>query len=141
MNRSLEEYGPNKRQPDGKDHYCRQCRREYDRADYQKDPTRRRQKSANHRQANLIVKRQRFWALLATLACTDCGLADPEVLEFDHVRGEKKYNIGVLISRGSYSWQTLLAEIEKCDPVCANCHRRRTNKRSGWWRAGFGDAA
>ena len=31
-------------------------------------------------------------------------------------------------------WRTVLAEIEKCDVRCANCHRRITVERGGWWR-------
>ena len=27
----------------------------------------------------------------------------------------------------------LLAEIEKCDIVCANCHKRRTAATQGWY--------
>ena len=29
----------------------------------------------------------------------------------------------------------LLAEIEKCEVVCANCHRRRTARRGGHFRS------
>lgn len=31
-------------------------------------------------------------------------------------------------------WRRILAEIEKCDVRCANCHRRVTVERGGWWR-------
>jgi hypothetical protein len=60
--------------------------------------------------------------------CVDCGEDDPVVLEFDHL-GEKLFDIGREIhNRG---WQSILDEIEKCEVVCANCHRRRTARRRG----------
>jgi len=54
------------------------------------------------------------------------------VLEFDH-RRDKLFSIGMELSRRR--WQSILAEIEKCDVVCANCHRRRTALRRGSLRA------
>jgi hypothetical protein len=45
------------------------------------------------------------------------------VLEFDHLR-DKRFSIGQDISRRS--WRSILAEMEKCEVVCANCRRRRT---------------
>jgi hypothetical protein len=48
------------------------------------------------------------------------------VLEFDHL-GDKLFNIGAVLTYRN--WASILAEIEKCDVVCANCHRGRTKKR------------
>jgi hypothetical protein len=47
-------------------------------------------------------------------------------MDFDHVRGEKKFGIAICINR---AWKLLEAEITKCDVVCANCHRIRTRQR------------
>lgn len=59
--------------------------------------------------------------------CADCGKSyPPYVMEFDHVRGEKKF---ILSAVGTRSKQAILDEIAKCDPVCANCHRERTHQR------------
>jgi hypothetical protein len=59
----------------------------------------------------------------------DCGQTfPPYVMDFDHVRGEKKYNVGLMASSG-YSLKMIAAEIQKCDLVCANCHRIRTHQR------------
>ena len=64
--------------------------------------------------------------------CLDCGESDPVVLEFDHVRGEKFRNISWLVLHRS-SIDLIEQEIEKCDVVCANCHRRRTAERAEWY--------
>jgi L-lysine 2,3-aminomutase len=66
--------------------------------------------------------------------CVDCGNDDPVVLEFDHLR-DKTYDISRLMS--GWPWSTILAEIEKCEVVCANCHRRRTYARAGSARSGW----
>jgi hypothetical protein len=60
------------------------------------------------------------------LGCTDCGYnAHPAALDFDHTDGKTR-NVGKL-----RSMRAVLEEIErhKCEVVCANCHRIRTNNR------------
>jgi hypothetical protein len=60
--------------------------------------------------------------------CMDCGGVYPTcVMDFDHVRGVKLFNIAKVASRAGAA--DLLAEIAKCDVVCSNCHRIRTQKR------------
>lgn len=59
--------------------------------------------------------------------CTDCGYnEDAWALEFDHL-GNKAFIISRHIQ--SYSWDKLKLEIDKCEVVCANCHRIRTKRR------------
>lgn len=71
--------------------------------------------------------KDRFWAYKQGLACTDCTLSDPIVLEFDHL-GDKTHDVSKMVCDG-YSWNRIMLEIQKCEPVCANCHRRRTHFR------------
>lgn len=72
-------------------------------------------------------KRGELFRSLKSKPCADCGVSyGPHVMDFDHVRGEKEYNIG---NMQHYSLQRLLDEIAKCDLVCANCHRERTYQR------------
>lgn len=73
-------------------------------------------------------------AILETTPCVDCGIDDWRVLEFDHVRGEKWRNICDIML---YPLDIIEAEIDKCDVVCANCHKIRTFKRAGSWRFSF----
>ena len=66
-------------------------------------------------------------------ACVDCGETDPDVLDFDHVGTDKEGNITNMV-HDDLSLERINAEIDKCDVVCANCHRRRTVKRrQGPW--------
>ena len=115
-----------------RDNYCRPCRAAYkqkhyaaNRARYIAAALRRSQTIARERAAYLIE-------FFADHPCVDCRERDPLVLEFDHQR-DKSF----VISKGlrDRSWQAVLAEIDKCDVVCANCHRRRTALRAGFARA------
>lgn len=63
-----------------------------------------------------------------TLCCSDCGVKDFRVIEFDHVKGEKFMHVATMVNVGMGK-QKILLEIEKCEPVCANCHRIRTYTR------------
>lgn len=62
--------------------------------------------------------------------CADCGNEYPSyVMDLDHLPGhEKLANISRLVGEGA-SWERLKAELEKCEVVCANCHRERTHSR------------
>lgn len=56
----------------------------------------------------------------------DCKVSYPfYVMQFDHCRGEKSFNLnyGAVVNKGLVS---LEAEIKKCDLVCGNCHAIRT---------------
>ena len=66
------------------------------------------------------------------LPCMDCGKSYPwYVMDFDHVRGGKKFNLSIVGSMVC-SFEKIDKEIAKCDLVCANCHRIRTfNRRQG----------
>lgn len=79
-----------------------------------------------HYQAN---KRERVkLALRATKlasGCVDCGYAEhPAALQWDHIKGVKKFNLS---KAADHPWEEVLAEIEKCEVRCANCHAIRTH--------------
>jgi len=72
---------------------------------------------------------------LSDKACVDCSENDMTVLTFDHVRGEKKYNISNMITKGA-AIETIKRKLEKTDVVCFNCHMRREQARRGYSRFG-----
>ena len=81
--------------------------------------------------ARLADRRAQVDAVKIERGCMDCGLKlpdHPEVFDFDHRPGEVKVDgIAVLIHKGTV--EEMFAEMEKCDVVCANCHRIRTRQR------------
>ena len=76
---------------------------------------------------------RRIFLYLLDHPCVDCGEKDPLVLEFDHVRGEKKREVSKLLCNG-YAWKTIRAEIKKCVVRCANCHRHKTHELGDYAR-------
>ena len=56
--------------------------------------------------------------------CVNCGYnAHAAALDFNHITGVKKFNVS---QDPKVAKAKLLAEIEKCDVLCANCHRVHT---------------
>lgn len=69
---------------------------------------------------------------LKSKPCVDCGsVFSPWVMEFDHVpsRGKKRANVSCIYASSKITAERVKEEIEKCDLVCANCHRTRTHFR------------
>jgi hypothetical protein len=115
-----------------RDSFCRPCRSAYGKEHYAANKQRYIDQAAVVKQ-RLVRDR---WVYLIEFfqsnPCADCGELDPLVLEFDHV-AEKSFNIGAALR--DRNWQSILDEIDKCEVVCANCHRRRTARRGGFARA------
>ena len=73
------------------------------------------------------VKKDMIDNIKLTSGCVDCGYSDnTAALDFDHVRGEKRHNVANMLT---LSDEILLAEIEKCEVRCANCHRVRSSEQ------------
>ena len=67
---------------------------------------------------------------LKETSCKDCGNYYPSyVMDFDHRQNESKLDTVNRLASIRYGWKKLKEEIQKCDIVCANCHRIRTYKR------------
>jgi len=68
---------------------------------------------------------------LRAVPCADCGGSFPPcAMDFDHRSSELK-EFGVTRMIGRSGTERILAEVAKCDIVCANCHRARTFDRRG----------
>jgi len=94
---------------------------------YQKNKARILKRSQEYRRrqlARLVAQ------LKAGRPCLDCGQVFPPcVMDFDHRPGvDKSFGLNGH-NLGRHALATVMDEVAKCDLVCANCHRLRTQRR------------
>lgn len=84
------------------------------------------------KKAGKMDRLRQFRQILSSIKavpCMDCGVTyPPYVMDFDHRPGEEKL-FTIASQLAQVGLEKLLAEVEKCDIVCANCHRVRTHER------------
>lgn len=125
-------FNKNKSRKDGLNNICRDCSRLKSRDYYlanrelHKKNTIRRSKEQKSKSKEFLLE------FLKKNPCVVCGEADPVVLEFNHLR-DKKDDVSRMSASGN-SITTIKKEIEKCEVLCANCHRRKTAKDFGWYK-------
>lgn len=120
-------FSKNRRRKDGHQDNCKACIKIRDAENYASNPEKFAKWSKNRR---ISVRKQVFEYLLDH-PCIECGERDIIVLEFDH-RAQYTKKFDVMSATHGHSWKTIIAEIKKCDVVCANCHKRRTAKMMNW---------
>lgn len=102
---------------------CRDCRNAAARLDYQTNKERY-FTHARKRDADLDALINAYKAR----PCADCGIEyPPYVMDLDHREPEEKVDKVSTMRRRRMAFAKIIAEMEKCDVVCANCHRERTN--------------
>jgi hypothetical protein len=114
------------------DSFCRPCRSAYKKEHYAANRQRYIDRAGTRKRELALERTLYLIEYFRSHPCADCGETDPIVLEFDHLR-DKSFSVGMDLARRG--WQQILDEIEKCQVVCANCHRRRTAIRRGALRA------
>ncbi|HEX5059944.1 MAG TPA: hypothetical protein VFV99_11325 [Kofleriaceae bacterium] len=61
----------------------------------------------------------------STKSCIKCGESAPECLHFHHRDPtEKEVDLSKIACSGQWSKKRILAEVAKCDVLCANCHMK-----------------
>lgn len=88
-------------------------------------------KACVQRVNQLYLQRTKRWynAYKATLCCP-CGENHPACLEFHHRDPATKIKAVSDMVADGYSIPTVKREIDKCDVMCANCHRKKHYLRS-----------
>jgi hypothetical protein len=125
--KSIDQFAWRRKRKRQRDNMCAPCRSAYGREHYLANRQRYIDAEAQRKRARAESRTRWLIEFFRNHPCVDCGEQDPIVLEFDHLR-DKVFE--VMNQFASRNWREILDEIEKCDVVCANCHRRRTARRN-----------
>ena len=102
--------------------YCKECRRSKIREHYKKNKPYYLEK-AKEGATKLALKLKEY---KESCNCNDCGLSFKNkafLCDFHHIDpSEKDFSVGEI---RKYGWKKIKREIEKCIPLCSNCHRIR----------------
>jgi hypothetical protein len=119
----IEEFNFRNRSSGIRHRYCRECGKKFTQAHYKRNKYQYIERSIRAKE-----KRREYMRQTKSRPCTDCGIQYPfYVMDFDHREGEIK---SFEMNHVNYvTMRAIKLEIEKCDVVCANCHRERTYRR------------
>lgn len=105
-----------------------------------KDPERRRQvirdayyanPKGRHAQIKARSRELLDWVASLKIRCSRCPESDPVCLDFHHRDPSDKDIAITRAARNGWSKERLAAEIDKCDVLCANCHRKEHARLAG----------
>ena len=65
--------------------------------------------------------KEQYHEYKSQLVCSQCGFDDWRALQFHHHNGDKEFNVSDML-RWAMSFRRIKEEMEKCTPLCANCH-------------------
>lgn len=110
------------------DAYCRSCRSAYFKSYRQKNKSRENDRVRSNKK-RILGESTSMIDQMKTYPCSDCGLSFHGcAMDFDHTEDNKVSGISAM-RRGLSPAAAILSEIDKCELVCACCHRIRTWNR------------
>jgi len=109
--------------------YCKACAKETDRLTYLRNKEKINERSKNANKLRCARNREFIFEYLSKNHCVNCKENNILVLEFNHLDIDKKIaNISKMVHAGK-SLKSIKDEINKCEVLCANCHRIYTAKQ------------
>ena len=133
LQKPIEEFGWKDRTINKRHAVCKECTAKRSSAWYYQNREHHIQNVAANSKSYRAQAGKYVYQYLSTHPCVDCGETDPVVLEFHHL-GNKEADVASLVGRG-HSLEKIIKEIEKCEVLCGNCHKRKTASERGWFRS------
>ena len=122
LNKPASEFRKDSSRKDGLYVYCKDCCKKVSHKRYRERHAPAVAKRSKERDT---LHRERINSIKAQNGCNRCDENDHRCLDFHHIDPTTKvFVIGNNIKR---SWVVLEQEIEKCEILCANCHRKHHN--------------
>lgn len=110
---------------------CRKCQRLYVRAHYNKN----RKYYLEKQKARKEGIRAWILEIKSKLSCIRCGESHIACTEFHHRDLEQKEEELSNVAGRGWKKERILEEIEKCDVLCSNCHRKlHFEDKTGPWQ-------
>jgi len=110
------------RKGNGLQYRCKECQKTYRKSHYENNKDKYLFKAKNQHIKCLEENKQNIFDYKSKRGCLLCPEKEPCCLDFHHTSDDKEFTISSKVR--SYTWNSLLREIEKCVVICANCHRK-----------------
>jgi hypothetical protein len=133
LQKPIEEFGWKDRSINKRHAVCKECTAKRSSEWYYKNREHHIQNVGENSKSYRAQAGEYIYQYLLAHPCVDCGETNPVVLEFHHL-GDKSDDVASMVGRG-YSLEKIKTEIEKCEVLCGNCHKRRTASERGWFRS------
>lgn len=112
----LEDFYKKSSSKDGREYYCKACHKLRVKSHYERNTETYKKQSREYKEK----KTAWFQELKSKLSCKVCGTDKPWRLAFHHRDpSTKEFGVAAITS---HSIEEIVAEIEKCDVLCHNCH-------------------
>ena len=118
--KSVKDFSKSKAKKDGLNHFCRDCNKTYKKKHYEKNKVLYIKKN----NARKLMLKSFIDEIKLNAKCARCPENDIACLDFHHKDDSSKdFNVAKAITIG-YSIERIKKEIEKCEILCSNCHRK-----------------
>ncbi len=82
-------------------------------------------KISKHQKDRYKENKEYIWNFKLQNPCYMCGESHPACLDFHHINVKTKFEAVADLARKNRSLEVIQREIDKCEILCANCHREK----------------
>lgn len=127
----IDDFGKLSKNKDGLNNICKICKRLYDNEHHKNRNFDKKNDKYQKQVIRLKTIKKFVYDYLSKKECIICSEKRIPALDFHHLN-DKNFNVSDGIKNG-YSLDKIKKEIEKCNILCANCHRVETAEAFNWY--------